>query len=94
MRASIKPVITETSMEMARRNWYTFVVPLGENKNTIKRLVEKTFAVEVLAVKTMIVKGKSKRSLKTRRVVKKPDWKKAMVKVKEGQKIAVFETGV
>lgn len=93
MPANIKPVITETSMGLAQKNWYTFAVPIKENKNTIKRTVEETFGVEVLEVRTMVVKGKIKRSLKTRKPVKRPDWKKAIVKVKEGQKIAIFEAG-
>lgn len=80
-------------MDLAKKNWYTFVVPLDQNKNTIRQLVERTFGVEVEAVKTMVVKGKTKRSPRTRRVINRPNWKKAMVRVKEGQKIELYDMG-
>ena len=90
MRRSLKPVVTEASMAAAKSNRYTFAVPLDVNKNTIRGMVEKAFGVEVLKVKTMIVKGKTKRNLRSRRTHKLPDWKKAVVAIKEGQKIEIF----
>lgn len=89
----MKPIITETTMNLAKKNWFTFSVPPDLNKNMIRRNVEKVFGVNVVEIKTIVVKGKSKRSLKSRIVKKKPDWKKAMVRLKEGQKIDIFETG-
>ncbi len=91
MRAMIKPVITEASMKMTKKNWYTFAAGVDYNKDFLKELIEKTFKVKVEEVKTSVVKGKSKRSLRSRRMIKQPDWKKVMVKVKEGQKIEIFD---
>ncbi|RJR24956.1 50S ribosomal protein L23 [Candidatus Microgenomates bacterium] len=93
MKRLIKPLITETTLDLAQRNWYTFAVPLGQNKNAIKETVEKQFKVKVTDIKTIVVKGKTKRSLRTRKTTKSSNWKKAMVKVKEGQKIDVFDIG-
>jgi len=94
MLGTLKPVITEASMMAAKNNWYTFAVPIEANKNMIREEVEKVFGVKVLTVKTMIVPGKTRRNLKTRKIQKKADWKKALVQVKEGQKIELFEVGV
>ena len=93
MAYNIKPLVTETSMELAKKNWYTFGAPTELNKNQLKKTIQDTFKVDVLSIKTMVVKGKNKRSLRSRRVKKMSDWKKVLVKVKEGQKIDVFETG-
>ena len=93
MKKTIKPLITETTLDLVQKNWYTFAVPLDLNKNAIKELVEKQFKVNVTSIKTIVIKGKTKRSLKTRETTKASNWKKAMVKVKEGQKIEVFDIG-
>jgi len=93
MVSVIKPIITEKTLKLAKRNWYTFGVPLNSNKNELKKSIEKTFGVNVLAIRTAVVKGKSRRSLRTRKTRKLSDWKKVLVLLKEGQKIDFFETG-
>lgn len=90
-KINLEPVITETSLAATKSGWYTFKSPLEGNKNQLKKLVEENFKVNVLAIKTLIVKSKSKRSRVSRRLVRRSNWKKVLVKVKEGQKIAVFE---
>jgi len=88
-----EPIITETTIANAQKNWFTFrALPL-ENKNSLKEKIEKTFKVDVLAVKTMVMKGKNKRSLKSRKIIKRGDWKKVLVRLKDGQKIGLFELG-
>ncbi|PIQ70250.1 50S ribosomal protein L23 [Candidatus Shapirobacteria bacterium CG03_land_8_20_14_0_80_40_19] len=88
-----EPIITETTIANAQKNWFTFrALPL-ENKNSLKEKIEKTFKVDVLAVKTMVMKGKNKRSLKSRKIIKQGDWKKVLVRLKDGQKIDLFELG-
>lgn len=87
----IKPVISEKSMKEAGFSRYTFVVNKQANKNQIKKAVEDTFGVDVLEVKTLIMKGKGGRKGRKRLKVKEADFKKAMVTVKEGQKIDIFE---
>jgi len=93
MLVNLKPVITETTMSLAKSNWYTFAAPVDTRKNELREMIEKVFKVDVLDIKTMRVKGKKKRSLKNRKTRKLSDWKKAIVKVKEGQKIDVFDQG-
>jgi len=84
-----KPLITEKSMADTAENKYTFLVDLKANKTQIKQAIEKLFKVEVEKVNTMIVPGKWKRMGKS--IGKTSDKKKAIVKVKEGQKIEIFE---
>jgi len=87
----VKPVITEESMKDASSGWYTFVVAMASDKNTIRKAVEDQFKVKVLAVKTLIMKGKSRRVGRRRLKVKESSWKKAIVKLGPDQKIDLFE---
>jgi len=88
---NLRPLITETTLTLAKKGWYTFAAPLRETKNSLRKKVGEAFKVDVLDVKTLVVKGKKRRSLRTRRLSKLSDWKKVMVKVKEGQKIDLFD---
>ena len=90
---NLKLLITETSMSDARKNWYTFKAGLEDNKNGLRKEIAELFKVEVLSIRTMVVKGKKKRSLKTRNWHKESNWKKVFVKVKDGQKIEAFDVG-
>ncbi len=87
------PIITETSISAAQKNWFTFKAPVLANKNSLKQEIESLFKVNVLAIKTMVVKGKTKRSPKTRQLSPGSDWKKVIVQLKQGQKIDLFELG-
>lgn len=91
MKANLFPVITETSMREAKKNWFTFKTAVGINKAQAKKQIEDQFKVTVLKVKTVTVKGKSKRSPKSRKITQGPNWKKVLVKLKEGQKIDYFD---
>lgn len=84
-----KPVISERSMAMLEENKYTFYVDLKANKIEVKNAVEELFNVTVLNVNTMSVKGKEKRM--GRYVGRTADRKKAIVKLKAGDKIEIFE---
>ncbi len=84
-----KPVITEKSTSLLEDNKYTFIVDPRSGKNEIKRAVEEVFNVKVLKVNTMHVKGKYKR---VRNILgKTSDTKKAIVTLKKGDKIEIFE---
>ena len=86
----ISPIITEKSMDMMEStNTYTFKVDKGSNKVEIKNAVEEIFHVDVLKVNTMNVRGKHRRM--GVHEGKRPDWKKAMVKLAEGDEIEIFE---
>ena len=87
----IKPIISEKSTKNAGKNLYTFEVDLKANKYQIKNAVEKTFNVNVLDIKTIIRKGKTKRAGKKRLEVKKSSRKLAVVQLKPEQKLDIFE---
>ena len=88
----IRPVITEKSMQDAAKNRYTFAVAVEANKAEIAKEVAKNFSVKVLSVKTITVKGKTRRTGKTRQEIKTSPWKKAIVEIEKGQKIELFDT--
>ena len=85
----IRPLITEKTTAMMADNKYTFVVPLKANKIEIRQAVEQIFKVKVLDVNTIRVMGKTKRMGRTQG--KRPDYKKAIVKLAPGQRIEFFE---
>ena len=85
----IRPLITEKSNTGMQDNKYTFIVPLNANKVEIRQAVEMVFKVKVLDVNTVRVMGKIKRMGKNSG--KRPDVKKAIVKVAPGQRIEFFE---
>lgn len=85
-----KPIITEQSMDLVAERKYTFEVASSANKIQIKKAVEEIFKVEVEKVTTMNYNGKPKRQGVF--AGKRADWKKAVVKLKEGSKtIELFE---
>jgi large subunit ribosomal protein L23 len=69
-----------------KQNKYFFRVAPDANKIEIKKAVEALFKVSVSAVNTMNMLGKNKR-IRTLRYGKRPDWKRAVVTLKEGSKI-------
>ena len=79
----IRPVITEKSTKLMEENKYTFRVPLTANK------VQKIFNVKVEKVATIRVLGKTKRMGRTQG--KRSDYKKAIVTLKAGESITLFE---
>ena len=86
----IKPWITEKSTEEMEDNKYAFVVDKRANKAQIKQAVKELFDVKVEKVRTMNVKGKTKRM--GRFEGRTPNWKKAIVKLAEDSKpINIFE---
>jgi len=84
-----KPLVTEKSTSLLVQNKYTFIVDLNANKIEIRQAVEDLFKVKVEKVNTMRVKGKIKR---VRRIPgRTPERKKAIVTLKEGDRIEIFE---
>lgn len=76
---------TEKGASKVKDNQYFFSVTKDANKIQIKRAVEDIYKVKVLAVNTQMVPGKLKR-VRTQ-IGKTPEWKKAVVTLKAGQKI-------
>jgi large subunit ribosomal protein L23 len=84
-----RPLVTEKVTRQGGQNQYAFEVALSANKVQIKEAVERAFKVNVVAVNTSRVHGKERHLGRTKGFT--PDWKKAVVTIKEGQKIEVFE---
>jgi large subunit ribosomal protein L23 len=89
----IKPLVTEKSMKAVSKGKYAFVVAKDASKSAIKYAIKQQFNVTVSRVATSIVKGKTHRVGVKRQEVDKPEWKKATVTLKKGDKIALFEPG-
>lgn len=92
----LTPRISEKSYLLSQsNNVYVFDVPLSANQLQIEKAVEEQYSVTVEEVRTLIAKGKAKRTaLKRRqpRMGKRNDVKKAYVTLKKGDSISVFET--
>jgi large subunit ribosomal protein L23 len=86
----IRPIVTEKSMMLSETdNIYVFEVGERVNKIQIRQAVESLFGVRVQTVRTLIVRGKSKRF--GRFYGKRSNWKKAYVKLAEGDTLDFFE---
>jgi large subunit ribosomal protein L23 len=86
----LRPVISEKSYNLIEsEGQYTFEVDRRANKNQIKRAVEGAFEVRVKKVNTVNVRSKPKRQGLTRG--RTATWKKAVVKLVEGDRIELFE---
>jgi len=85
-----RPLVTEKSTQQKETdNQYVFEVDRNANKIEIQFAIERLFKVRVVQVRTSNVLGKVKRL--GRRFGKRPDWKKAIVTLKEGDRIDFFE---
>jgi large subunit ribosomal protein L23 len=88
------PLITEKSTILREvKNKYTFRVDTRASKIEIKRGIEAIFPdVEVVAVNTLNLRGKPKRHVRYNKKGKRPDWKKAIVTLRPGDTIEIYET--
>jgi len=85
-----EPHIAEKgSLQKEINNQITFKVDRRANKVEIRRAIETLFKTKVLHVRTMNMKGKKRRV--GRNIGKRPDWKKAIVKLAPGENIEFFE---
>jgi large subunit ribosomal protein L23 len=84
----LAPVVSEKSYGLLDENKYTFIVAPGANKTEIKIAVEQLFKVKVVAVNTINRAGKRRRTRSG--WGKRPDTKRAIVSVAEGQRIDIF----
>jgi large subunit ribosomal protein L23 len=85
-----KPLITEKgTLQKESHNQICLRVDRRANKVEIRQAVEKLFKTQVLEVKTMNIPGKKRRVGKN--IGRKPDWKKAIVKLAQGKTIEFFE---
>jgi large subunit ribosomal protein L23 len=85
-----RPLVTEKStIAREEQNIVTFAVDPNANKHEIRAAVEQLFSVTVLDVRTIRMPRKTRRL--GRFIGKKPEWKKAIVRLAQGQKIEFFE---
>ncbi len=85
----IRPLLTEkASAQTELANTYSFEVGKEASKVEIKEAVQSLFGVQVMQVRTMVVRGKMKRF--GRYFGKRPNWKKALVTVAEGDDLNIY----
>ena len=87
----LRPIVSEKSYAALDANVYTFEVASGANKIQIKQAVEQLLGAKVASIRTSISHGKIKRQ--GRYFGRRPDWKKAYVKLREGAKMPEFLEG-
>jgi large subunit ribosomal protein L23 len=89
-RTIVRPIVTEqTSAAYQERGEYTFRVASDATKTSIRSAVEQLFGVKVTGVWTSNQRGKSRKVGAA--VGRRPHWKKAVVKLRDGDTIDIFE---
>ena len=84
-----RPLVTEKNTSLQAQGKYAFEVAREANKNQVKQAVEKAFKVTVTGVNIISVRGRERRV--GRKMVAGSSWKKAVVTLKAGDKIQIFE---
>ncbi len=84
-----RPLVTEKNSMLAEKGVYVFEVDSEANKESIKKAVEKFFRVKVMSVNTSNCRSRMKRT--ARGISRAASWKKAMVRLRPGEKITLFE---
>jgi large subunit ribosomal protein L23 len=87
----LEPIVSEKSYGLIDQNVYTFKVPRSASKPEIRDAVQAIFDVRVTKVNTVNRKGKQVRNRRTGISTKKPDSKRALVTLAEGDTITLFE---
>jgi large subunit ribosomal protein L23 len=88
----LRPVVSEKTMSLVDGNAYTFVVHPDANKIEIRNAVESIFNVKVSKVNTLNRSGKRRRNRRAATFGKRPDTKRAVVTLVEGDRIDLFES--
>jgi large subunit ribosomal protein L23 len=83
------PILTEKSVRLTKDSGFTFWVPMNLTKLEIKSIIEKSFGVHVMTVRTINLKGGTKKNIRGR-VQRIKAGKKAIVMLKAGEKIEAF----
>ena len=87
----LAPVVSEKSYELLESNVYTFRVHPDSSKPEIKDAIETLFDVTVVKVNTMNRKGKRRRNRRSPTFGRRPDIKRALVTLAEGDQIELFD---
>ncbi len=83
-----QPIITERTTDLKQNRQIVFKVDIRANKREIKQAVDELFKTKVERVNTARFKGKPKRM--GAHAGRRPSWKKAVVTIKEGEKLELF----
>jgi large subunit ribosomal protein L23 len=86
-----RPIVTEKAVSAAETGKYTFEVDIKASKAEVMRELKRLYNVDPLEAKIMVMPGKRVRISKTFRFTKTLKWKKAVVSLKSGQKIDLFD---
>ncbi len=86
----VRPVVSEKSYASFDANVYTFIVASDANKIEIRKAVESIFNVRVTNVNTINRKGKRKRNRRTGTWSSRPDERRALVSLADGDRIEIF----
>lgn len=84
-----RPLVSEKNSILAEHGTYVFEIDKDATKTEVKKAIEKLFRVKVKSVKTAVCRGRATRNRMGSSGVKY--WKKAMVRLAPGEKIALFE---
>ena len=87
-----RPVVSEKSYALLDANAYTFEIHPDANKIQVRPAVEELFSVSVVKVNTLNRKGKRKRNRRSATFGRRPDTKRAVVTLVEGDRIDLFES--
>lgn len=88
----IRPVVSEKSYALQDNGVYTFIVHPDATKPEIHDAVQRLFSVKVTKVNTLNRPGKTRRDRRTNRRGKRPDTKRAIVTLAEGESIEIFQS--
>ncbi|MBA2438914.1 MAG: 50S ribosomal protein L23 [Acidimicrobiia bacterium] len=88
----IRPVVSEKSYALLDEGAYTFEIHRDANKIQVRKAIEELFGVKVVKVNTLNRKGKRKRNRRSATFGRRPDTKRAVVTLVEGDSIDLFES--
>lgn len=88
----IKPLVTEKTMQSSGPAKYTFMVDGASTKTEIKKAIKDAFQVHVVSISTTKIKGKRKKIGKRRVEAIEQATKKAIIRLKKGEKITFLES--
>lgn len=87
----VRPLITEKSLLLASKGWYTFRVKNDARKENVVSEITTYYHVNPVRIRMISMHGKMRRVSKLKGMIRKPDWKKALVRLSKGQTIDAFE---
>lgn len=89
-----RPIVTERSLALANQvNTFTFEVSTTSSKNQVKTLIEELYGVKVVRVRTIVVQPQQRKTGKRRLGRMTARSKKALVTLKQGQTLEIFDVG-